>query len=406
LKKTNLIILSILITFLWGVDLQKNIDLPSAQGTISMISPPVDMEKEINPEEYIIGVGDQFLIEKMQDGSMYSLPVLPSGKLIIPGTAVIKISGKTLNEALKMISEATGPYSSVSLYNVKNIRIPIAGATGNPGIYKISASWRLSDLLKRIPLSPLAKEHAIEIRDSKGVKVINIYNFYVKGDLESNPYLHSGESVFIPFADMDTECIEVNGPVRFQFTYEQLMDEAVPQSYMSTWSDKGLVPFIKGESLGDFQRRKIQMSDLTEYDYVMVIRNDKQIIVEISDINSFILEAKDKIEYVTLARVIVSGYVIHPGAFNFMPGHTVVDYISMAGGVNYKGSLNSAIVIRGNKKFRNIEKVSIKRGDIILVKRSPENILIGETSILTFISVIATIASTVITAFIAAGSLN
>lgn len=405
MKKTSIIILSILITFLWAVDLQNNIDMPSAQGTISMISPPVDMEKEIDPVEYIIGVGDQFIIEKMQDGSMYSLPVLPSGKIIIPGIAVIKISGKTLKEALEMIAEATGPYSSVSLYNIKNIRIPIAGATGNPGIYKVSASWRLSDLLKRVPLSSLAKEHAIEIRSSEGVEVINIYNFYVNGDLGSNPYLHSGESVYIPFADMETECVEVNGPVRFKFTYEQLMEEAVPQSYMSTWSDKGLVPFVKGESLGDFQRRKVQMSDLTEYDYVMVIRNGEQLVIEVSEINSFFLEAKDKIEYVTLARVMVSGHVIRPGSYNFMPGHTVVDYISMAGGVNYKGSLNSAIVMRGNKKLRDINNVRIERGDIILVKRSTEDILIGETSILTFISLIATIASTVITAFIAAGSL-
>lgn len=405
MKKTSIIILSILITFLWAVDLQNNLELPAAQGTISMISPPTDMEKEVDPDEYIIGVGDQFLIEKMQDGSLFSLPVLPSGEIIIPGTATLKIAGLTLNEAMKTISNVTGPYSNVTLYNIKNIRIPISGAIGNPGVYKISASWRLSDLLKRVPISTLAKEHAIEIRNANGTKIVNIYDFYVNGDLSNNPYLHSGESVHIPFANMETECVEVNGPVRFKFTYEQLMDEAVPQSYMSTWADKGLVPFIRGESLGDFQRRKIQMSDLTEYDQIMIIRDGRQIFIKDSEIDSFILKAKDKIEYVTLPRVMVSGHVIKPGTYNFMPGHTVVDYISMAGGVNYKGSLNSAIVIRGDKKLRDIKNVVIQRGDIILVNRSAEDILIGETSILTFISMIASIASTVITAFIAAGNL-
>jgi hypothetical protein len=73
--------------------------------------------------------------------------------------------------------------------------------------------------------------------------------------------------------------------------------------------------------------------------------------------------------------------------------------------VNYKGSENSAIVVRGDKKIKNPKNVEMKRGDIILVKRSAEDILIGETSILYFISLIASIASTVITAFIAAGSL-
>jgi protein involved in polysaccharide export with SLBB domain len=101
----------------------------------------------------------------------------------------------------------------------------------------------------------------------------------------------------------------------------------------------------------------------------------------------------------------VSGHVNRPGTYDFVPGHTVIDYISMAGGTNYKGSNGSAIVIRDSKKIKNPKDMQIHRGDIILVKRSAEDILIGEISILSFVSLIATIASTVITAFIAAGNI-
>jgi len=77
----------------------------------------------------------------------------------------------------------------------------------------------------------------------------------------------------------------------------------------------------------------------------------------------------------------------------------------MAGGANYKGSANSAVVIRDSKKIRDTDNLNIKRGDIILVKRSAEDVFIGEISILSFVSMLATIASTVITAFIAAGNI-
>ncbi|MDD3966590.1 MAG: SLBB domain-containing protein [Candidatus Neomarinimicrobiota bacterium] len=364
-------------------DLQQLMQGMPQQPTITMIPPPAELETEIDPDEYIVGAGDQFLVEKLQEMSTITVPVSPTGTITIPGSASLRVSGMTLNAASRLISEKVGPYVSVSLYEIKKIRIPVSGAVKNPGIYTVSAANRLSDLIQKVPLRYLGKDFEIHIRSEKDTSIINIYNFYLKGDKDSNPYLHAGESVFVPFADPEKECVEVYGPVMV----------------------RSFVPFIRGESLGDFYRRKVMMSDVMNYEKMVVIRDEKQYSVTVSDMDDFVLEPKDKIEFIALSKIMVSGHVNRPGTYDFIPGHTVVDYIAMAGGVAYKGSNKSAIVIRGNEKLRNPMNSEIRRGDIILVRRSAEDILIGEISILSFVSMLATIASTVITAFIAAGNL-
>lgn len=405
MKKNPILLLALAFLLpVMGAELPSGTELQQ-QPNITVLSSPEEMEADIDPDSYIIGVGDQFLVEKMQDKMMYSLPVLPTGVISIPGVTTIKISGKTLSEALKIISEEAGPYSHVSLYNVKKIRIPVSGAVQNPGVYSISAAWRLSDLLKKMPLSSLAKDFAIEIRSKNETRVVNIYEFYLNGDLEQNPYLHAGESIHIPYADIETECVEVFGPVVFKNAYEYGPESEIPASYVSTLSDRGIRPLIPGETLREFLNRKILISDAGDYNSVVVVRENKQIFVPVSGLNDFVLQAKDKIEFISMSNVMVSGHVNRPGNYSFVPGHSVMDYISMAGGVNYKGSENSAVILRDGKKIRNFDSINIQRGDIILVKRSVEDILIGETSILSFVSMLASIAATVITAFIAAGNL-
>lgn len=364
-------------------DLQQLMQGMPQQPTITMIPPPAELETEIDPDEYIVGAGDQFLVEKLQEMSTITVPVSPTGTITIPGSASLRVSGMTLNAASRLITEKVGPYVNVSLYEIKKIRIPVSGAVKNPGIYTVTAANRLSDLIQKVPLRYLGKDFEIHIRSDKDTSIINIYDFYLNGDKSANPYLHAGESVFVPFADPEKECVEVYGPVMV----------------------RSFVPFIRGESLGDFYRRKVMMSDVMNYEKMVIIRDGKQHSVSVAEMDAFDLKAKDKIEFIALSKIMVSGHVNRPGTYDFIPGHTVVDYIAMAGGVSYKGSNKSAIVIRGDEKLRDPMNSEIRRGDIILVRRSAEDILIGEISILSFVSMLATIASTVITAFIAAGSL-
>ncbi len=403
------IIIGILVfMFIAGISIAVELPLSSEQqaprGKVLVIPPPVELENELDPDTYIVGVGDQFLVENVNEQSLFIIPVLPTGNISIPGVAKVKVSGTPLGQALEEIRKVAGAYNVITLYNIKNLRIPIAGAVISPGIYSINASWRLSDLLQNVPLNNLGKDYAIEIRSKNETRKVNIYDFYVNGDLNMNPYLHAGESVFIPYADIENECISVYGPIRVNNFISITSQNRTSTSYFDTVSTSGLIPFIPGESLGDFQRRKLQLSEKIDFKNVLIIRNGNSIFLTSTGMNSFQLEAGDRVEFATLSQVVVSGHVNVPATLNFIPGHTIMDYISMAGGVSEKGNSKSVVIIRGDEKIRKIDDAQVQRGDIILVKRSLDDVLIGETSVLTFISMLATITATLITAYIASGS--
>ena len=375
----------------------------AASGEITVVPNPVVLEKELNPDTYIVGVGDQFLIEKVQEQAIFTIPVSPMGEISIPGVSRIHVAGKSLSNALQEIRAEAGSYTIVTLNNVKNIRIPVTGAVTNPGIYSVSAAYRISDLLKQVQLTKLGKDYEVQIRSSKGTKIVNIYNFFIKGELEENPYLHAGENIFIPFASIETECVNVFGPVRIK-TFVEISTEETSLNKQVDDVISGIVPLIEGETLGDFIKRKIQMRRDFDSDKILIVRDGKNIFISNMEMDSFVLEAKDKIEFASISYVYVSGYVFNPGTYSFIPGHTILDYVAMAGGISEKGSTKSTVLLRGNKKIKDIENVEIRRGDIILVKRSLEDMWIGETSVLTFVSLIATIATTIITAMIASGN--
>ena len=393
-----------LFVFAVAVEFPSGIDQFAAKGGFSSIPSPVELENEIDPDDYIVGVGDQFLIEKAQEQDVLTIPVLPTGVLSITGFGNIYVSGKTLNEALKMISDEIGPYNRVTLYNLKNIRIPMSGALINPGLHSVNASWRLSDLLRTIEIKKIAKDYAIEIRSAKGNKIVNPYEFYVKGNIEHNPYLHAGESVHIPYVNIEKECVNVNGPVKIRNFYKPEVNDPYYTNKEYENFETGIIPFLPGETLGDLQRRKLMLTKMTDLNQVSVKRGEEFITLNGNDVDKFELKAGDNIEYNQLLGVIVSGHVNLPGSYDFIPEHTISDYIAMAGGVTEKGSGKSAIIIRANEKIRKTENVDLQRGDIVLVKRSADNFIIGDISVLEFVSMLSSIAATLLTAYIAAGS--
>ena len=112
--------------------------------------------------------------------------------------------------------------------------------------------------------------------------------------------------------------------------------------------------------------------------------NDNPILKE-GDIVSvpYIEENKQQI-YDTFKKipVIVTGFVMEPGAINFFPGYSLQDYIGLAGGVSEIGNYNKAFLIRSGKKQATDLESIIFPGDQIFVPESTLNILFGKNSLL------------------------
>ncbi|MCF7832591.1 MAG: polysaccharide biosynthesis/export family protein [Candidatus Marinimicrobia bacterium] len=386
----------------------------------SGVSTPV----EVDPDDYMIGSGDKFLIQiNHLTTTTFSVDVSPIGEMMIPGIGQVHISELKYSEAVKLIKDKCKQrYSTadvdVNLYDVRNVHIPVFGAVQNhemitlftesdvnnvtePSVktpqtagtiqkrdmtgvtvdnkYALPASLRLSDLMSMLSLHYLAKDFEIEVRGYDDTTVVNIYNYYLKGDLDENPFLYKIRSIYIPYADVAKECIHVYGPI----------------------NTKTIVPIIPGEKVYEFIQRKIQLTDITNYDAITLKRDGKIILDQSNSREDQNIEllAGDILEVSGTKRIMVNGFVREPGIYNYIQGHTVADYIAMAGGVDVKGSNKSVMIIRNENKIRNAENKLVERGDIIIVNRSMNNIFLGEISVLGFLSMIASIFLSFIVAY-------
>ena len=379
---------------------------------------------EIDPADYIVGSGDKFLIQISHlNTTTYGVDISPMGDLMIPGIGQVHISGMVYNDVVKIIKEKCKQRFStaeidVNLVDVRDVNIPVFGAVQNPEMitlytesdvnnvtepsvktpqtagtvqkremtgvsvndeYALPASLRLNDLISMLSLHYLAKDFEVEVRGYDDTSIVNIYNYYMKGNLDDNPFLYKIRSIYIPYADVEKECINVYGPI----------------------NTKTIVPIIPGEKVYEFIQRKLQMTNITNYDAITLKRDGKIILSQSNSMEDQNIEllAGDVLEVSSAKRIMVNGFVNEPGIYNYIQGHTVADYIAMAGGVDEKGSNKSVMIIRNDKKIRNVESKLVERGDIIIVNRSMNNIFLGEISVLEFLSMIGSIFLSFIVAY-------
>ncbi|MDZ7822442.1 MAG: SLBB domain-containing protein [Candidatus Marinimicrobia bacterium] len=328
---------------------------------LSTVTGTTPVDRSIDPDEYIVGPGDVFMVQLISDKTItYHLQVSVSDALTIPGVGQVNVKEMDLRSAVDAIEVACKKSKkhtevNVNLMDVKKIKVSVYGAVENPGMQILPASSRLNEFLHKVRLHHLAKDHEIQIRSDKDTVTVNIYDYYLHGDRENNPYLKTGETIFIPFANASTECVEVYGPV----------------------NTKSLVPIVPGETLMEFYHRKIRFSDISDFSGVTITREDDADFfrtVQNDAFRDYVLQPGDILEFARLKQIQVNGYVNRPGTYDYIPDHSVYDYVAMAGGANPQGSNSKIMILRGNDKIRKISDAEVKRGDIILVKRSLEDL--------------------------------
>ena len=195
---------------------------------------PIILDNSINPNEYIIGPGDEFDFNMISsDGSItISLLVSPTGDVLIPNIGNINVDGMILDEAInKIIKICKGKYSSaeifINLVNIRRFNIQVFG----PGLEKngyltVSPIDRLSYVYRSIQdVSDL--KYSIRdveiIRDAQTFKY-DLLNYFVAGQEASNPYLNQNDKVRLKIVD---ETISISGAINIQQDLEFHIDDSL-----------------------------------------------------------------------------------------------------------------------------------------------------------------------------------
>ena len=182
------------------------------------------IDKEIDPNKYIVGAGDEFTIvfessvlTKERTGKL-KIRVSPDGHLLIDGIGGVYISGKTLSEAYDIIKERVSRvYKSfnVALSDIRKFKVNISGPAVKSAVVPATATDRVSEIIERIGgLKDSASVRNITlIRNKTDERCrVDLLKFYLLGDINSNPYVEGGDHIVVPLAS-ERQIISIQGDV-------------------------------------------------------------------------------------------------------------------------------------------------------------------------------------------------
>jgi protein involved in polysaccharide export with SLBB domain len=319
-------------------------------------SPNLTFDPSLNiptPTNYQIGPGDEIIIDVWGASEQtYQQVVSPEGYIIIQNLGPIYLAGLTMNKAsLRIKSRLSQIYSGlssvdgrepntfaqVSLGQLRTIKVTVIGEVRTPGTYDVSA---LATIFNALYMSggPTINGSFREIeliRNNKVYKVLDIYDFLVRGIQKNNIQLEDQDIIRIkPFKNR----VEFSGEIKREGFYEAVEGETFADliQFAGGFSEnayKGIVKVRrntgKEKRLIDVTFENLDLSQPENGDYVLI---------------NGILDRYEN-------RVQIVGAVFREGEFELSEHLTVLKLIEKAEGLRGDAFLDRGTIFRTNADF-------------------------------------------------------
>jgi protein involved in polysaccharide export with SLBB domain len=302
------------------------------------------LESAIDPKTYILGPGDGVYLDVYSAHFLdQDLTVTPEGRIIVPRTGQVDVSGLTMPEAEKKINQLLSrdyknPQAYLSLRRLRTMKVSVLGEVLSPGIHQATAMMRVSEIIDKAgDLTEKSSLRNIEIHRADGSLRTkdDLEKYYITGDLSSNPFLEGGDVVVVP---RSMKLIIVNGnvgmPGPLEFAEGDKLSSVIALA-------KGLKPGARTDSI-EIARFSADDPLHAHRMYVNFIGGEDPEIKE-----GDVIFIRGISQYHLPRLVTVSGEVQDPGKYSIEVGETKLsDVIRRAGGILPTGSIDEAIVLR------------------------------------------------------------
>lgn len=318
----------------------------------------VALDKKIDPDEYIVGPGDQFTIYLWgQIDKPQIATVNPEGKLLVPYVGPIDVSDLSLTEAkqtvLRRVQERYRNIQvSVELSSIRRFLVYVTGQVNSPGIYRLSAVSRVLDAINNAGgLGGGASRRNIGIYRQNGDTLhADLVRFLRLGDLKTNPYVTMGDIIHVP---SQGKTVGIAGAVNLPGTYEFKEGETL----------EDLVDLSAG-FVGNARRDStelVRFEGMIKKRLYMDMRDSTLAALHLKHSNPhpdssyhlYFLQSDDQLYVRKIADwrpkpvVILSGAVKYPGFYAIEKGETrLLDIIQRAGGITEDAFLIKAEIVR------------------------------------------------------------
>ena len=313
------------------------------------------LEKEIDPEKYLLGPGDVFKISVITSKTKrYNLAISPAGKIMIPDVGIVDLKGKTLAEGEKaIVNKMRRIFRTdnifVILYDIRKFKVSVSGAVKKAAIVPATAVDRVSEIIEKAGgLKPDGSLRKIKIYRSGLSKPINVdlIKYFKVGYDDANPTVLGGDRIIVPKVS-EQLTIAIRGEVPFPGEYEFVRGDSLSTliKFANGFFDTSFLDSVEYTSIlpnGSLETRYLDLRDW----------RDKLFSNELLP-GDFPLNNGDRV-YIrknprlrTPQEVIIKGEVLYPGKYP-IDGITtrVADVMRAAGGLTEKGSLEATILIR------------------------------------------------------------
>ena len=334
------------------------------------------------PRDYHLGPGDEIFIDIYgQSESYYQVEVNPDGNLLLENIGPISVSGLSIKEAKARVSRKLSSaydglkgsepntFVSLSLGQLRTIRVSIVGSVEIPGTYSLSSlSSVFNALYAAGGITEKGTLREIKVyRKSNLVSVVDVYDFIVNGNSKKNIQLENDDIIIVgPY----TNRVTLNGAVKTPGRFELKNEESL----------QTLLDYAGGFSENAFSK-KVKVNRIVNSERVIADINVDQLEVftpkpgDVYEVGEVLERYKN--------RVIIKGAVFRPGNFSITPESTVKRLIENSEGIRPDAFLNRAYITRTTEDF-NTETISFNLGKLLSGAR--EDISLQKEDVLSIIS--------------------
>ena len=300
-------------------------------------------------DSYVLDFGDVLRIQLLgQQDSINSYRLERDGSINLPDIGQINLAGLSLGDASQLIKSKVnqayiGTDSFISLENIRDVSVLLAGDVFNPGVYTLNGSSNMLHALNVAGgISDFGSYRSIKlIRNEKVIETLDIYDILIEGKSTSKNRLRSGDIIFV---DPRNNVIRLQGAFKRQFKYELLAEENLSDAivYANGLSTDADLSNIFLYRILDGEVKSIPIANISQFKNIKSRDQDRVYVRK----NSF-------------RNVSISGAIVRPGNYKMIEGQNIFDLIEEAGGYTNNAFPEGAIYL--NEQAKDINKNAIEK---------------------------------------------
>ena len=305
------------------------------------------------PKGYVLSAGDELLINVWGDSELnLKLKVSPEGTILIPNLGPVSVSGLTIETAENRIRQELGrimstlsgdtdganTFVSVSLSQIRSIKVNIVGEVVAPGTYTLPSFATLFNALYAAGgVNEIGSLRGIKVyRNSKEVAKLDVYDYLLNGKYNTNIRLEENDMVIVSPYD---QLAVVQGKVKRNRIFEMKKGETLSQLLN-----------MAGGFTGDAYKKDVRVKRKAGSRYqIATVTEDKYPTFAMIDGDSLLV---DSVIPFYENRLTVTGAVWRPGEYELNGTvHTVRQLVDQAAGLKGDEFAGRAQITRLNPDF-------------------------------------------------------